>query len=104
MCRTIAPGNLFPNEDKFIPPWPAKVKKKLDRTGSAQPFLLTLPDLDEELEDLEGDELDRPDEEERFEEDPLERVTPEECPEEEPLDLGALTLRPEEPLGREGVE
>jgi len=71
---------------------------------NAQPFLLTLPDLDEELEDLEEEELDRADEEERPEEDPPDLATLEERPEEEPLDLGALKLRPEEPLEREGAE
>jgi hypothetical protein len=118
-------GILFPNEDKFIPPQAIKVKKKMaggtagigifevtDPPSGAllglwlsdQPFLLTLPDLDEELEDREEDELDRPDEEERLEEDPPDRATLEERPEEEPLDLGALKLRPEEPLEREGAE
>jgi hypothetical protein len=63
-----------------------------------------LPDLDEELVDREGEELDRTDEDERPEEDPLDLATFEERPEEEPLDLGALTLRPEEPLEREGAE
>jgi hypothetical protein len=71
---------------------------------SDQPFLLTLPDLDEEFEEREEEELDRPDEDERPEEDPLDLATLEVRPEEEPLDLGALTLRPEEPLEREGAE
>ena len=71
---------------------------------SDQPFLFTLPDLDEEPEDREEEELDRADEDERPEEDPLDRTTLEERPEEEPLDLGTLTLRPEEPLEREGAE
>jgi hypothetical protein len=55
-----------------------------------QPFLLTLPDLEEELEDREEEELDRPDEDERPEEDPPDLATPEERPEEEALDRGAL--------------
>jgi hypothetical protein len=42
-----------------------------------QPFLLTLPDLAEELEDREDEELDRPEDAERPEED-------------EPLDFGVL--------------
>jgi hypothetical protein len=80
-----APGRDFPNEYKFIPPRPLKVKKKVlslrrrkeRRTGSAQPCFFTRPDLDEEPEDLEEDELDRPDDAERLEED-------------ERLDFGAL--------------
>lgn len=58
-----------------------------------------MPDLDEELEDREDEKLDRLDEEEL-----PDRVTLEERPEEEPLDLGALMLRLEEPLEREGAE
>jgi hypothetical protein len=77
---------------------------KQSQTGFAQPFLLTLPDLDEELEDREEEELDRPAEEARPEEDPPDLATLEERPEEEPPDLGALMLRPEEPLEREGAE
>jgi len=52
--------------------------EKRDRGPAVgQPFLLTLPDLDEELEDREDEELDRPEDAERPEED-------------EPLDFGAL--------------
>jgi hypothetical protein len=77
---------------------------KQSQVRFAQPFLLAPPDLDEELEDLEEEELDRADEEELPEEDPPDLATLEERPEEEPLDLGALTERPAEPLERDGAE
>ena len=41
--------------------------------GKAQPLRLTLPDLDEDPEDLEDDEAERPDEDDRPEDEPLER-------------------------------
>jgi hypothetical protein len=83
---------------------PALWEKRDWGSAAGQLFLLTPPDLDEELEDREEEELDRADEEERPEEDPPDLATLEERPEEEPLDLGALILRPEEPLEREGAE
>jgi hypothetical protein len=50
---------------------------------------LALPDLDEEPEDREEEELERPDEDDRLE-DPLERGALTDRPEEEPEERGAL--------------
>lgn len=52
---------------------------------------MTLPDLDEEFEDLEEEELDRPEDAERPDED-------------DPLDLATLEDRPDEPPERDGAE
>lgn len=54
-----------------------------------QPFLLALPDFDEEPEDRDEEELERPDEDDRPE-DPLERGALTDRPEEEPEERGAL--------------
>ncbi len=59
---------------------------------------LTLPDFDDEPEDLEDDEVDRPDPDE-----PLDREDDEEdLPREDPLDLAAPEDRPDED-GRDGA-
>ncbi len=61
--------------------------------------------MDDELEDLEDEELDRPEDDDRpDEEDPPERGALTLRPEDEPLERGALMLRPEEPPEREGAE
>ena len=70
---------------------PGLSEKRIRRAVRDQPFLLALPDFEEEPEDREDDELERPEELERpDEDDPPDLTEPEERAEDEPLDRGAL--------------
>jgi len=70
--------------------------------GLSSPYFLLVPALEEEPEDRD-EELDRPEEDERPEEEPLDLGELTDRPDEE-LGRGALIVRPEEPLEREGEE
>ena len=96
------PGNILPEQEVIYTIAPSKSKEK-KRPGEGPPagreredwppghFLRALPDLDEEPEDFEDEELERPEEPERpEEEEPPDLTDPDERPEEPPPDRGAL--------------
>jgi len=96
------PGNILPEREVVYTTATPKSKEK-KRPGEGPPaggerrerlprhFLRALPDLEEEPEDFEDEELDRPEELERpEEEEPPDLTEPDERLEEPPPDRGAL--------------